>query len=397
MFRTITALAALTLAACNQTASDAPDLAPETPPPAVEAPTTAAFIHNDYTDTATWLCHPGKTDDACAVDLTATQIDPDGTTTIIPFEAATDPSFDCFYIYPTVSLDPTWNSDMTAGPEELNVVANQFARYGAACRLFAPIYRERTVQELRNLAATGVANANAEMRYADVLGSWQTYMRDHNNGRGVVLIGHSQGAGLIFDMLEKDLLGSPEQAQIIAVHSIGSTETIDPVLGGFKGFPLCEAATDFSCLINYASFRATTPPPASTGFAKAGADTPAICTNPALVSGNDGQLNAYMPTKGLMQPDPYDYGVEVDTPFVTLPGLLSAACQSNDTHDWLAISVHGDPSDPRADDITGDVIIGGQVIADWGLHVIDVNLAMGNLVSLAETQGAAWLAAHEAE
>ena len=41
---------------------------------------------------------------------------------------------DCFYVYPTVSLDQTGNSDMTAGPEEHGVILQQFARFSSVCR-----------------------------------------------------------------------------------------------------------------------------------------------------------------------------------------------------------------------------------------------------------------------
>jgi hypothetical protein len=51
-----------------------------------------------------------------------------------------------------------------------------------------------------------------------------------------------------------------------------------------------------------------------------------------------------------------------------------------------------DPADPRADDIVGDVMANGQVNASWGLHLIDVNLAMGNLVDIVREQGKAYLA-----
>ena len=53
--------------------------------------------------------------------------------------------------------------------------------------------------------------------------------------------------------------------------------------------------------------------------------------------------------------------------------------------------MHGDPADPRTDDIAGDVMANGQVNASWGLHLIDVNLAMGNLVDIV-AQGKAYLA-----
>ena len=51
------------------------------------------------------------------------------------------------------------------------------------------------------------------------------------------------------------------------------------------------------------------------------------------------------------------------------------------------------PSDgARVDTITGDVITGGAVQKDWGLHLIDANLAMGDLVDLVDAQSKAYLA-----
>jgi hypothetical protein len=38
---------------------------------------------------------------------------------------------------------------------------------------------------------------------------------------------------------------------------------------------------------------------------------------------------------------------------------------------YLALVVHGDPADPRTDDI------GGDLTPDWGKHLIDANVAMG--------------------
>ena len=54
--------------------------------------------------------------------------------------------------------------------------------------------------------------------------------------------------------------------------------------------------------------------------------------------------------------------------------------------------MHGNPADPRTDDIVGDVMANGQVNASWGLHLIDVNLAMGNLWTSSARQGKAYLA-----
>ncbi len=385
--------AALILSSC---AKDAPkqEEAPAVAPVAVEAPT---FERNDYADMANWLCHPGKTDDACAVDLTATEIAPDGSTRIVPFTPATDPAFDCFYIYPTVSFDVTPNSDMHAGPEELSVIANQFARYGEVCRLFAPIYRQTTLLELQNQMTTGQTAANDAMRYADVIGSWNAYLANENNGRGVVLIGHSQGASMIYQMLEKDIVSSPAKDGLIAVHAIGYETGIDPDTGLASGLPVCTAASQTGCLVSFASFREPTPPSIDSFFGKIQDGKRAVCTNPARLDNADGNLKAFMPRQSLGRLKSNDYGVAVETPFVTLPGLLTAECEANETHDWLAVSIHADPADPRADDIPGDLVFDGKVVADWGLHLVDMNLAMGNLVELAKTEGAAWQAAHAPE
>ena len=57
--------------------------------------------------------------------------------------------------------------------------------------------------------------------------------------------------------------------------------------------------------------------------------------------------------------------------------------------------MHGDTADPRTDDIVGDVMANGQVNASWGLHLIDVNLAMGNLVDIVAAESKAFGAAQK--
>jgi hypothetical protein len=80
----------------------------------------------------------------------------------------------------------------------------------------------------------------------------------------------------------------------------------------------------------------------------------------------------------------------IDTPFVSAPGLLSGECVDRDGFSYLSITVNADPSDPRADDIAGDVVREGKVAADWGLHLIDANVAMGDLVDLVAKQAKAY-------
>lgn len=70
--------------------------------------------------------------------------------------------------------------------------------------------------------------------------------------------------------------------------------------------------------------------------------------------------------------------------------MLTAQCVENANGSYLEVTVHGDPADPRVDDISGDVITNGQVNASWGLHLIDVNEAMGNLLDIVAQQARAF-------
>jgi hypothetical protein len=83
---------------------------------------------------------------------------------------------------------------------------------------------------------------------------------------------------------------------------------------------------------------------------------------------------------------------EIETPFVSVPGLLTSRCVSNDKGSYLEITVNGNPADPRANDIRGDVMAAGKPNPGWGLHLIDVHAAMGNLVALAGRQAVAYSA-----
>lgn len=82
---------------------------------------------NDYSNPDFWLCRPGR-QDACAIDLTTTVVAADGKLTRETWAVNPNAPIDGFYVYPTVSNDPSPNSDMIPGVEEKRVIEAQFAR-----------------------------------------------------------------------------------------------------------------------------------------------------------------------------------------------------------------------------------------------------------------------------
>lgn len=125
----------------------------------------------------------------------------------------------------------------------------------------------------------------------------------------------------------------------------------------------------------------------------------AACVNPAALEGGPGKLKAYLLSgrstivTGLAAEAPvWAKGLIVTTPFVSVPELLSAECVTTAEFDYLAITVHADPAGPRIHDITGDVIVHGTVLPQWGLHLIDPNLTMGNLLDIVGAEADTWIA-----
>jgi hypothetical protein len=163
--------------------------------------------------------------------------------------------------------------------------------------------------------------------------------------------------------------------------------------GSFQHIQLCHSSSQTGCVITYVSFRSTVPPADNTKFGRVTAPgmVPA-CTNPAKLAGGEGSLRAYLSKEGrtivgTSRLKPWVTPEQpVDTPWVSVPGLLAAECKSNAIATYLEITVHGDPSDPRIDDIVGDLT------PDWGLHLVDFNVGMGNLVEIVGEQAKAWVA-----
>lgn len=358
-----------------------------------------------YSDPTKWLCR-GDGDDVCDHDLDATVVKGNGKTSLERWKPAKKPKIDCFYVYPTISTDRTPNSDMNPDPAEMNVVRQQFARFGSQCKTYAPVYRQVTLMGLQRVLAQNAGGTPLErgLQYDDVKDAWNYYLQHDNNGRGVVLVAHSQGSFILNRLISEEIDGKPVQSRLVSAILLGTIIAVPKgkdVGGTFKSVPLCKSATQTGCVITYASFRSTLKPPANTLFGKVpDADQEAACTNPAALGGGSGALHAYLDATGktitsTLKIQPWVTGPAdppIDTPWVSVPGLLTAQCTKNKNASYLEVTVHGDPADPRVDDITGDIGNPPNVLANWGLHLIDVNLSMGNLVDIVGQQAKAYAA-----
>ncbi|HET6950221.1 MAG TPA: DUF3089 domain-containing protein, partial [Acidimicrobiales bacterium] len=358
------------------------------------------YTSDVYADEAHWLCKPGLDDDVCSRDLDATAVAADGTTEQITHEADPDAPIDCFYVYPTTSRDETPNSDFEPGEgQEISTVYNQVARLTSACRVYAPIYRQVTLGMIGGGARPTDGTDPRAVAYGDVVDAFKHYIANDSDGRGFVLIGHSQGAGLLSRLMADEIDGEPLlRDRLVSAYILGSGVHVpegEVVGGDFANIPLCEQPDQTGCVVSYASFRSTSPPPAGSFFGRADDTGPAACVNPADVAGGPASLHPYFlltPPAGTLLggtsfinpfADPART-TEITTPWVTYPDFVEAECVTEGDYTYLRLTVRSDPSDARTDDI------GGDLSPEWGMHLIDANVAMGDIESLVARQAEAY-------
>jgi hypothetical protein len=353
----------------------------------------AAAPANDYSKADAWLCRPDKADGACHGPLNVLVVPPDGHVKPIFYKPVADAKIDCFYVYPTSSEDQTPNSDMTPG-REIEVAAAQFGRFGTHCRQFAPIYRSVTMMALlRERAGNQVEGLDRDLAYHDVRDAWNYYLAHENKGRGVVLVGHSQGSHMLVQLMSEEIDGKPVEKQIVSAIVPGWPVEVPAgkdVGGSFKSLPLCTRVGQARCVMSWSSYRAVNPPvetpPSVFGHGVAGLR--AACTNPAAL-GSDKKvaLDSYFSKPGIT----WTTVDEIDTNYVRVPGLVNGQCVTRGGYDYLEITVNADPKDPRTDTIPGDVMIGASASTFWGLHRVDMAVVAGNIVDDIDAQAATWL------
>lgn len=368
-----------------------------------------AVAHADYADPALWLCRPDLADNRCKVDLDATVVPPSGRLTVERYVPAKDPKVDCFFVYPTVSNDTGWLSDFAPNADEWDDIKLQFARFGAACRQFAPLYRQGTLRRLRYPSGgprpEGDPPPPGVGGYADVLDAWRWYLAHANQGRGVILIGHSQGAVMLTRLIAEEIDGKPIQKRLVSAYLMGGLVMVPPdkdVGGSFNTIPLCRREAQIGCVITYVTFRDRLPPPESSRFGRARDGLRAACVNPANLAGGPGRPESYFLTRGYLNGSGGDAPTEwvrpprpIATEFVKTPGLVTTQCVRRGPFDYLSLGVNADPKDPRTDELGGQIIRKTGVDLSWGLHLIDVDHSMGTLIRIARAQAKAYAAADD--
>ena len=331
-----------------------------------------------------WLCKPGQRANPCEPRLTTTTYTPAGKRVGVDHvRRAARRRADCFYVYPTVSDQQRPQATQVVDDVLRSIALYQTARYSRDCRVFAPVYRQFTIQGLLNPGT--VTREMREQGYQDVLEAWRTYLRKFNHGRGVVLIGHSQGTFVLRRLVREEIDPSASaRRRLVSAVLLGGNVTVRAGAdrgGDFNHVRACRRAGQTGCVVAFSTFNA--PVPQNSLFGRAtqpGREV--LCTNPAALGGGSAKLTPIYPSApfapsvigaaanlalaGLPRPS---------TPWAAFPGAYSGHCSKADGASVLQVKpLRGAfPFTPIPD-------------ATWGLHLTDANIALGNLANLVRRQ-----------
>lgn len=361
------------------------------PPP----PASAAFT------APSWLCRPDRPDDVCHEALDTTVDEAGEASRVVPGGPAKDAPVDCFYVYPTTSNELGPAATGNPEPEILGMARLQAQRFSQQCRVYAPLYRQITVPALFTGSGTVAVR---EQAYADVLAAWRSYLAGDNGGRGIVLIGHSQGTGVLRRLIREEIDRVPAvRDRLVSALLLGGNVLVrkgDDRGGDFANVPLCRADGQFGCVVAWSAFGEDPPPAARFGRPPTGVDrlTGAVvpfdvevaCTNPASLADNrETELQTLYPTTpfppGLLGVGAILAGIpygSASTPWVRTAERYTGRCERVDGAHVLYVRQRpgARPIIPVPDDT-------------WGLHIVDVNIALGDLQRVVATQAKAWTAA----
>ncbi|MGP0048738.1 MAG: DUF3089 domain-containing protein [Solirubrobacteraceae bacterium] len=339
-----------------------------------------------------WLCDPGHRPDPCAVGLSTTVYSPTlRALRVIDPRAVSHPAIDCFYVYPTVSDQTTTNANLDIDPEERSIALYQAARYSQYCRVFAPMYRQITVPALE--AGNTESPAKLALPLDDVRAAFATYLRRYNHGRGFVLIGHSQGSFVLEQLIAKDVDPKPAvRRRLLSAILLGGNVLVKrgpPARDAgatFKHIPACRSDTQLGCVIAFSTF--DQPPPGDSIFGRTAVPgDQVLCTNPAALRGGSALVDPIFPSAPfapgtliadgisalhLAQPHPH-------TTWISEPDAYSARCVDSGGADVLEIT-------PR----DGAQVPAPSPLPTWGLHLIDANIELGNLLAVVKAEAAAY-------
>jgi hypothetical protein len=248
------------------------------------------------------------------------------------------------------------------------------------------VYRQRTI-----LGIAGAGTPNQADPVGDVRAAFRTYVQKYNHGRGFLLIGHSQGSFVLRQLIADDVDTKPSvRRRMVSAILLGGNVLVKrgkDVGGDFQHIRACRSAHQIGCVIAFSTFGETPPPDAIFGRTSVEGEQ-VLCTNPAALGGGSGLLDPIAPSKpfapGSIAAASALLGLKLPSAksvWLTFPRAYSARCSTAGGASVLRISPRG-----------GAPVFHPSPNAMWGLHLLDANVGLGNLLGIVRSEISAFAA-----
>ncbi len=156
-------------------------------------------------------------------------------------------SFDVFYIYPTLTADRSkplmsWHDNLPVAAKATNFAIAQTALFHPDARIFAPYVRQQEYYRSIDFLKGKNSGSGLEFGFLDTVNAFRYYMKHYNQGRPFVLLGHSQGAMDLYELLKRCPEISPDKG-FAAAYLIGlPKKTAAQIKADFAGRPIHPAS-----------------------------------------------------------------------------------------------------------------------------------------------------------
>ncbi|WP_051198829.1 DUF3089 domain-containing protein [Gordonia shandongensis] len=350
----------------------------------------------------TWLCRPDMPRDPCDLPNDTTDMLTGKRTPATSIPEA-DKKVDCFYVYPTVTDTSGLVADRSPVPAVRSIARFQAAPFADRCRIFAPVYRQMTLWGLTPaVMASWVGNRDLPaIGYGDVRRAWREYLRTDNNGRGVIFIGHSQGTMVLRKLIREEVDPHPAvRKKLVGAFLMGGnmmTARGATTGGDFRNIPICTRRGEFGCVTAYSTDLIAGLPSlfgnssldllSTTMHLPTGPRYRVACTDPLTLSGDRRPVGVTVPSRPyamsmiaiLMKISTFPGDLPTSTStWTTGPGRFAVRCAD----DLGSHRLHATPVVPQH----------FNELPLFDTHLVDVNLGLDRLVSIARQQTAAYLA-----
>ena len=195
----------------------------------------------DYSNQQNWAALPTMKDNA---DWT-----PNGLT-----NKQDSAQVDVFFIHPTTDVTG-FKGNANIDNKAINNQTDDFpikyqaSVFNESCKVYAPRYRQAALNNF--FTKNNETSQKAfDIAYQDIKAAFEYYLKNYNNGKPIIIAGHSQGSMHAQRLLREYFDGKPLQKQLVEAYIIGFPTHENQ----FQHLKISEKADTFGGYISYSTF-----------------------------------------------------------------------------------------------------------------------------------------------